>query len=97
MSVFDKSGSDGSEKAVEVAADESKEVQLSTDETLGEAPEQVEEPIQVEKTTVVFVAQSDFDGNINREEFSFQKGVRYEVTRDQAQTWVDADKGYILE
>lgn len=97
MSVFDKSGSDGSEKAVEVAADESKQVQLSTDETLGEAPEQVEEPVQVEKTTVVFVAQEDFEGNINREEFAFQKGVRYEVTRDQAQTWVDADKGYILE
>lgn len=88
MSVFDKSGSNESEE---------QQIQLGADETLGETPTEVEEPIQVQAESVVFVAQEDFEGSINRENWTFKKGVRYDVTRDQANTWVQAEKGYIVE
>lgn len=85
-----ESGSNESEQqALEAKLDES---------ALQEVPSEVERPaVQVESNDVVFVAQEDFEGSINREPFKFTKGVRYQVTRDQANTWVQAEKGYILE
>lgn len=72
------------------------EAVIGDDETAGEVPE-LDEPIQVESDLITFVAQEDFSGRINQDEFHFEKGVRYQVTRDQANTWVEAEKGYTIE
>lgn len=85
-------GSNESEQVQQQSAD------LNVEEALQDAPEEVERPaVQVEASDVVFVPQVDFEGSINREPFKFSKGVRYQVTRDQANTWVQAEKGYIVE
>lgn len=50
---------------------------------------------QVEPKYKIFVPFEDFEGRINQEDFSFKKGVAVKVTADQANTWLDAKKGYV--
>lgn len=52
--------------------------------------------IQAQEETVVFIPSEDFEGRINQTDYTFQKDVRVRVTRDEANTWVDAKKGIIL-
>lgn len=71
------------------------EVELDENVAEAEAPEEVVSPHQVEPTFVIFVPFEDFEGRINQEDFHFEEGKAVKVTRDQANTWLEAKKGYV--
>lgn len=73
------------------------EADIHTDETAEEIPEIEQDAVQVETDVVTFVAQEDFEGRINQDDFKFTKGTRYFISNDQANFWVDAGKGYIAQ
>lgn len=71
-------------------------LQVTVDEEIKEAPDSLfPGPHQVEPAYKIFVPFEDFEGRINQEDFQFKKGVAVKVTADQANTWLDAKKGYV--
>lgn len=53
------------------------------------------EPKQVEDVLVEFVPFTDFTARINQDDFSFRKDIPTRVTRDQANIYLEAKKGYV--
>lgn len=44
---------------------------------------------------MIFVPTEDFEGRINQTDYTFKKGLAVKVTPDEANVWLDADKGYV--
>lgn len=74
------------------------ENQVSVDESAADLLEPTEiEPQQVAEVKVVFVPFEDFDARINQTDFTFQKDVPVKVTRDEANMYLEAKKGYVRQ
>lgn len=84
---------------IEVNDQESSNISVEVNEDAAEDEVPIEEtypgPHQVEPTFVIFVPQEDFEARINQEEFSFQKGAAVKVKKEDANDWVDQERGYI--
>lgn len=88
-------GTSNAEPAPEREEKQVSDQNVSVDQSAAEILDPVDvEPKQVESDTIVFVPFEDFEARINQDTFYFRKDIPTTVTRDQANVYLDAKKGY---